>query len=730
MEKQVYLDELGYDYASVGYGSLSVNRDADGDPLSLYADGEEKEYEHGFFAHAYSVLVFEGLQTRGFTRFTATVGIHKTARVNNTQASVVFKVLVDNREEYVSELFGAYTEEDGVEVNVEGADRIALIADSVGGNGNDHAVWADCKLTYYNAIKPDLQAYDAEFPSPYQVTSDNILSLARATAADGSDLTDRISYTTDYREGQTGEFSLTYRVSDGVATAEKTVKMTVLSEQRFVVGASEEYLTAPFADFVYYGRSQLSEQSRLAYDLLMEKLLKVDLSDSTVSSLTVDLQAEGIYVFPSEASKIKSYLIYDEARLYFLYYWRAGEGAGVTYTTENGFIRTITMPLNNGVNGYYYGQDNLSVCRRAETEVAKWFASLTYDMTDAQRLGIRSAYVVGTAGGAHAWNYLYADGGWYMTDTAWGSADSYGLLGKADMDRAGRYDYGNYGRMPALEQERYDLSLMRYPLMSVGDAVMIRVGEKFDPAALVSVPASVAEKVPVVSVHYKGKVDTAKKGNYTVEVTAENSFGNVAKGTCEVSVYEKTDKLSSLVPVQTGNSNYAFRTVSLYAGGAEREFSDGLYTKANGTLSPAFDISGMGYTHFSANVGVDKVIRDNVPWGSYANATVRVYADGELLYERKTSAGRRTIPPLPYGFPTARARLRWRSPILRGRAASAGATVCSIAERGRAFPKGSAFVSFFGVRVVKRVRLWYNREENYGRTECINLPIFHKTMAK
>ena len=93
-----------------------------------------------------------------------------------------------------------------------------------------------------------------------------------------------------------------------------------------------------------------------------------------------------------------------------------------------------------------------------------------------------------------------------------------------------------------------------------------------------------------------------------MEVTAENSLGNVAKGTCEVSVYEKTDKLSSLVPVQTGNSNYAFRTVSLYAGGAEREFSDGLYTKANGTFSPAFDISGMGYTHFSANAGVDKVI--------------------------------------------------------------------------------------------------------------------------
>ncbi len=135
-------------------------------------------------------------------------------------------------------------------------------------------MWADCTLTYYNDIKPDLQAFDVEFPSPYQVTEANILENAKAFSFSGQDISDSLTCTTDYIEGQSGEFEITYKVSDGAASAHKTVKMKVLSDKRFVAEASEEYLTSPFADFVYYGRSLLSGQSRLAYDLIMEELLK------------------------------------------------------------------------------------------------------------------------------------------------------------------------------------------------------------------------------------------------------------------------------------------------------------------------------------------------------------------------------------------------------------------------------------------------------------------------
>ncbi len=370
---------------------------------------------------------------------------------------------MDNAEVYSSAQFGAYTDEEYVDLDIEGAERLTLVADSVGGNGNDHAVWADCKLTYYNDIKPDLRAYDVEFSSPYQVTEANILENARAYDFSGNDISGDITYTTGYEEGQTGEFEITYKVSDGRQTAQKRVKMKVLSESRFISGATEEQLVEPFADFVYYGRSLLGGQSRLAYDLMTQELLKTDIGNSEVTTLTVNMLDNGIYIFPSEVSKIKKFLVCDEARLYFLYDWRSGEAAGVSYTKSGPFVDTVTVKLNNGNKEYYYGQSNISVYMQAEEEVSSFFEGLTEDMTEgqmlykaqnayrktikydnvdyadgfygafitkvcicsgyskgydyvAQRLGVRSAYVVGPG---HAWNYIHADGAWYMTDTTW-----------------------------------------------------------------------------------------------------------------------------------------------------------------------------------------------------------------------------------------------------------------------------------------------------------------------
>lgn len=690
VEKQIYLDSLSYSYQSVGHGNLSIDKDSNGNTLSLYENGGEKEYKKGYYAHAYSTLVFDGIETMGFTRFSTVIGINKTARVSNTQTSLIFRIFVDNVEVFTSEQFNAYSESQYVEVDINGADRITLIADSLGGNGHDHAVWADCKLTYFDDIKPDLQAYDVEFPSPYTVTDASIKEMARAKAFDGTDLSDKITYTTNYKAGQTGEFTLTYKVSDGKVTAEKTVKMSVLSSQRYILNAQEQYLQEPFADYVYYGRSLLSKEARKAYDLIMERLLKVDISDSSVTSLTINLQENNIYILPNEVALIKRYLVYDETRLYYIYFWESGESAGITNTTKNGLVDSVTIKLYNGSGEYYNAQNNLNVWKNAESKVASFFSGLSNDMSEAQmlykvqnayritisysnekyadgfygafilgrcicsgyskgysylaqRLGIRVAYVVGTAGGAHAWNYLYADGNWYMTDTTWGSGDSYGLLGKDDMDSAGRYDHSNYSVMPVLSKSRYDLALMKYPLMSLKSEFLYNVGSKFDACELVSVNSNVEQKAPVVKAEYSGNIDFSKTGIYTIQVKATNSIGNIITGQCEIRVYADTDSLSLYTPTQSGNSNYAFRQVSLCQNGNEISFENGLYTKANGTLKLSFDISHNNYRFFSGYVGIDKVIRDNDPWGMYANATVRILADDTELFSLSSIGWKRNM---------------------------------------------------------------------------------------
>ena len=45
VEKQIYLDSLSYSYQSVGLGNLSIDKDSNGNTLSLYENGEEKEYK-------------------------------------------------------------------------------------------------------------------------------------------------------------------------------------------------------------------------------------------------------------------------------------------------------------------------------------------------------------------------------------------------------------------------------------------------------------------------------------------------------------------------------------------------------------------------------------------------------------------------------------------------------------------------------------------------------------
>ena len=410
----------------------------------------------------------------------------------------------------------------------------------------------------------------------------------------------------------------------------------------------------------------------------MQKLFETDISDSSKTSLTVNLQENGIYLLRSEVNRIKEYLADDEPRFYFIYYWNDWSG-GVTTTLENGFVDTVTIRTYNGEGEYYYKHDKLAVYRQAEKEVSSFLAKLSDDMSEAQalvslhnayspsvkyanvnyadgfygafitkncicsgysmgylylaqRAGARALYTNGTAGGAHAWNYLFADGKWYMSDTTWGGAGAYGLQGKDYMDQNNRYDYGNYAVMPKLSPERYDVALTAYPLMSIDDGKLLTVNDKFDVYSLAKANSNVADIAPITSVTYTGTVNMSVAGSYPITVTAINSLGNRAVKECLISVCDTTEKLSSIVPVQSGNSNYAFREVSLYDG-EEKAFADGIYTKANGTLNLAFDVSGKECRFFAAYVGIDKVIRDNDPWGVYANASVRILADDTELYK-------------------------------------------------------------------------------------------------
>lgn len=146
-EREVYLSDLKPNYTEVGYYDLGVNKDYDDNKLSILYMGKEKECEKGLFVHAHSTLVFDDLKKYNPKNFSVYLGVNKTAR-NNPNTSIKFLIYFDQELVYESTEMNGSSEAVLVELEMKKVNRITLVVDDLGGNGNDHAVWAEPLLVY------------------------------------------------------------------------------------------------------------------------------------------------------------------------------------------------------------------------------------------------------------------------------------------------------------------------------------------------------------------------------------------------------------------------------------------------------------------------------------------------------------------------------------------------------------------------------------------------------
>lgn len=110
----------------------------DGGPLTIAG----KIYSKGLGGHAPADTGFElsGL----CNHFTATVGIDDEMR---SAGSVIFEVWGDGKRLYQSAVLTGDSAAATVQVNINGVQQLRLVANENGGNGSDHADWADAKVT-------------------------------------------------------------------------------------------------------------------------------------------------------------------------------------------------------------------------------------------------------------------------------------------------------------------------------------------------------------------------------------------------------------------------------------------------------------------------------------------------------------------------------------------------------------------------------------------------------
>lgn len=165
---EIWLDELGAQYAQEGWGETQANKSIDGNPLSIGG----KKYERGLGTHAQGVyrIILDG----NARSFSALVGIDDEVE-NNEWALVEFKVAAyDERTKphtkilWESGLMKAGQEAKKVDINIENVSELRLIVTD-GGNGinYDHADWVDAKIEYTGNRPEPVKPYTCE---PYILT--------------------------------------------------------------------------------------------------------------------------------------------------------------------------------------------------------------------------------------------------------------------------------------------------------------------------------------------------------------------------------------------------------------------------------------------------------------------------------------------------------------------------------------------------------------------------------
>ncbi len=152
VEKEVCLSDITPTYFEVGYGgSYFVDKDMDGNPLSLLVDGVETQFEKGFFAHAYSVLAFDFYSE--VLEFNTSFGIGLSAR-GRKETDIKFSVIIDDEIIYESDTINKDNPTGSINLEINRyVRRIILVIDDLGSNGLDHALWAAPMIKYMEAQK-------------------------------------------------------------------------------------------------------------------------------------------------------------------------------------------------------------------------------------------------------------------------------------------------------------------------------------------------------------------------------------------------------------------------------------------------------------------------------------------------------------------------------------------------------------------------------------------------
>ncbi|MBD1221216.1 glycoside hydrolase family 2 TIM barrel-domain containing protein [Virgibacillus halodenitrificans] len=184
---ELYLSDLDWKDATIGWGSIKRDASVDGNKLTLTGESEPVTYEKGLGTHAHSEITYD-IAGKGYETFQSYVGLDLEA--NNT-GTINFQVFADGEKLFESGVMRRDTPAKLIDVDITGKEQLKLVVTDGGdNNGNDHADWADAKfMAKTDETKPEVTT----MMDGQELKAETTLSV-----------TDEVSFTWEARDEDSG----------------------------------------------------------------------------------------------------------------------------------------------------------------------------------------------------------------------------------------------------------------------------------------------------------------------------------------------------------------------------------------------------------------------------------------------------------------------------------------------------------------------------------------------
>ncbi|WP_188006760.1 DUF5011 domain-containing protein [Sporosarcina sp. ANT_H38] len=207
-----YVSDIPWESARTDHGTVGKDKSSTNSTIKLLVNGEVKEFDKGIGTHANAEIVYN-LTNSNYEYLETYIGVDRNI-AEQTNSSIIFKVLADGKEVYNSGIMKYNTAAKLIRIPVKDVSQLKLVIDNAGnGISSDHGSFGNAAFLLFNNA-PELTIPKSVSTKVGQEIK--VIEAYSAIDAEDGDLTSHVEVTGENQVNfeRAGKYNINYKVVD------------------------------------------------------------------------------------------------------------------------------------------------------------------------------------------------------------------------------------------------------------------------------------------------------------------------------------------------------------------------------------------------------------------------------------------------------------------------------------------------------------------------------------